>query len=83
MSICIMEEKSFCKECVNKINLFSGVKLFNDTQNIVRAGFNKKKQDKRMIRYVRFTETNLILCNEINIYSTRTRNTFKKNNKIL
>ena len=54
-----MEEKSFCKECVNKINLFSGVKLY-DTQNIVRAGFNKKKQDKRMIRYVRFTETNLI-----------------------
>jgi len=54
-----MEEKSFCKECVNKINLFSGVKLFNDTQNIVRAGFNKKKQDKRMIRYVRFTETKL------------------------
>ena len=57
MSICIMEEKSFCKECVNKIIFIFSVKLFNDTKYLFETVSIKKKQDKRMIRYVRFTET--------------------------
>ena len=44
MSICIMEEKSFCKECINKIIFIFSVKLFNDTQNIVRDGSIKKNK---------------------------------------